>query len=102
MPNWSVVDHGPNYLWHEALVPIKDWPKVTRKKKLDYIESCRQVISRNNINPLVNVMNSMTNEGAKNIQVNHEAWEHRKGNKELLAVKNSILDSLIQQIKCQG
>ena len=102
LPNWSVVDHGPNYLWHEALVPIKDWPKVTRKKKLDYIESCRQVISRNNINPLVNVMNTMTNEGAKNIQVNHEAWEHRKGNKELLAVKNSILDSLIQQIKRQG
>jgi len=100
-PKLSIIDHGPDYLWHEAIVPSIGWPKITRQKKLVYIEFCRELLSRNNVNPIVDVLNTMTSEGEKNIQVNPHAWERRKGTQEPQQSKSSILDNLEREIKRQ-
>jgi len=83
------------------LTPSKDWPKITLQIKLDYLEMCRHIISQNDINPLVNILNTMTNDGQRNIQVNPQVWERRKGHQDIRQVKNSILDSLELILKRQ-
>jgi len=98
---WSVINHGPNYLWHEALVPAQDWPSVTLGKKLVLTQHYRQTISRKRTNPMVSVLASLAKEEAQNIQINTQTFEHRKGDKTLLQIKNDILDELETKIKLQ-
>lgn len=127
--NWSVVDHGPDYLWHKALVPAKDWPTISRQKKLDLIQVYRQLLSEEHTNPMENVLTAISNDCKKNIQlqvplekrtnpmadiqtatpndckediqVNPDTLEHRTGDQELLPIKNTILDNLEAELKKQ-
>ena len=99
---WSVVDHGPDYLWHEALVPAKDWPSIDAQKKLELIQHYRHVLSQKRTNPIVNYLASLSNDDARNIRINTQTLERRKGDQQLLKVKNDILDKLEAQVKRQG
>lgn len=99
---WAIVDHGPNYLWHEALVPTKDWPSMNVKKKLDLIQSYRRITSQNRTNPILNFLTSMSNDDQKNIRINTHALERRKGDRNLLQAKTNILNELEAHVKRQG
>lgn len=99
---WAVVDHGPNYLWHQALVPSKDWPLIDAKKKLELIQHYRHVISQKRINPIANFLTSLSKDDAQNVRINTQTFERRKGDQHLLKIKNDILDKLEARVKRQG
>ncbi|MEP3653482.1 MAG: hypothetical protein ABJO36_01175 [Litorimonas sp.] len=103
LPEWSVVFHGPDYLWHEALVPAKDWPIISQQSKLNQIKSYRDIFSRDNNrkNPIESIIKNMADEGATNIQVNPLALEDRKGRQDLLHAKIDILDHLEREVRRQ-
>ncbi len=97
-PTWTIVEHGPNYLWHKALVPSKDWPAISDLKKRRLLQAYGQNLSRARTNPIVSAAAAISKSTDQTIQINAQTLEHREGDQMLLQTKLAILAKLEEKL----